>query len=98
MFFCSVEYEEGKKWVKEELVFTKNKDVNFFEVTIRVLGALLTNYHFTGDEMFLDKAVSFRNIIWAHERYQLEAATYVLHINKAPVFTKKLTEKNVSIH
>ncbi|XP_026325954.1 endoplasmic reticulum mannosyl-oligosaccharide 1,2-alpha-mannosidase isoform X3 [Hyposmocoma kahamanoa] len=50
------EYEEGKKWVKEELVFTKNKDVNFFEVTIRVLGALLTNYHFTGDEMFLDKA------------------------------------------
>ncbi|XP_014366340.2 endoplasmic reticulum mannosyl-oligosaccharide 1,2-alpha-mannosidase [Papilio machaon] len=50
------EYEEGKKWIKTELIFTKNKDVNFFEVTIRVLGALLTNYHFSQDEMFLDKA------------------------------------------
>ncbi|CAG4955499.1 unnamed protein product [Colias eurytheme] len=50
------EYEEGREWIKNELVFTKNKDVNFFETTIRVLGALLTNYHFTGDNMFLEKA------------------------------------------
>ncbi|XP_059054476.1 endoplasmic reticulum mannosyl-oligosaccharide 1,2-alpha-mannosidase [Achroia grisella] len=50
------EFEEGKQWVKNELIFTKSKDVNFFEVTIRVLGALLTNYHFTQDEMFLNKA------------------------------------------
>ncbi|CAG4939913.1 unnamed protein product [Parnassius apollo] len=50
------EYEEGRKWIKEELIFTKNKDVNFFEVTIRVLGALLSNYHFTQDAMFLNKA------------------------------------------
>ncbi|CAK1588611.1 unnamed protein product [Parnassius mnemosyne] len=50
------EYEEGRKWIKEELIFTKNKDVNFFEVTIRVLGALLSNYHFTQDDMFLNKA------------------------------------------
>ncbi|XP_039764004.1 endoplasmic reticulum mannosyl-oligosaccharide 1,2-alpha-mannosidase isoform X1 [Pararge aegeria] len=50
------EYEEGKQWIKTDLVFTKNKDVNFFEVTIRVLGALLTNYHFSQDSMFLEKA------------------------------------------
>ncbi|XP_063837980.1 endoplasmic reticulum mannosyl-oligosaccharide 1,2-alpha-mannosidase [Ostrinia nubilalis] len=50
------EFEEGKQWIKDQLIFTKNKDVNFFEVTIRVLGALLTNYHFTQDEMFLEKA------------------------------------------
>ncbi|XP_045783821.1 endoplasmic reticulum mannosyl-oligosaccharide 1,2-alpha-mannosidase isoform X2 [Maniola jurtina] len=50
------EFEEGRQWIKTELVFTKNKDVNFFEVTIRVLGALLTNYHFTQDPMFLEKA------------------------------------------
>ncbi|CAH2985583.1 unnamed protein product [Chilo suppressalis] len=50
------EFEEGRQWIKDNLVFTKNKDVNFFEVTIRVLGALLSNYHFTQDEMFLDKA------------------------------------------
>ncbi|XP_049886281.1 endoplasmic reticulum mannosyl-oligosaccharide 1,2-alpha-mannosidase isoform X2 [Pectinophora gossypiella] len=51
------EYEEGKEWIRNELVFTKNKDVNFFEVTIRVLGALLTNYHFSQDDMFLKKAL-----------------------------------------
>ncbi|CAH0716043.1 unnamed protein product, partial [Brenthis ino] len=50
------EFEEGREWIKNELIFSKNKDVNFFEVTIRVLGALLTNYHFTQDPMFLDKA------------------------------------------
>nr|XP_034839170.1 LOW QUALITY PROTEIN: endoplasmic reticulum mannosyl-oligosaccharide 1,2-alpha-mannosidase-like [Maniola hyperantus] len=50
------EFEEGRQWVNSELVFTKNKDVNLFEVTIRVLGALLTNHHFTQDPMFLDKA------------------------------------------
>lgn len=54
----SDEYEEGKQWVEDNLHFTRNKDVNFFEVTIRVLGALLTNYHFTQDKMFLAKAVS----------------------------------------
>lgn len=52
------EFEEGREWISNELIFTKNKDVNFFEVTIRVLGGLLTNYHFTQDEMFLKKAVS----------------------------------------
>ncbi|XP_048488574.1 endoplasmic reticulum mannosyl-oligosaccharide 1,2-alpha-mannosidase isoform X2 [Plutella xylostella] len=52
----SDEYEEGKQWVEDNLHFTRNKDVNFFEVTIRVLGALLTNYHFTQDKMFLAKA------------------------------------------
>ncbi|XP_073943398.1 endoplasmic reticulum mannosyl-oligosaccharide 1,2-alpha-mannosidase-like [Choristoneura fumiferana] len=50
------EFEEGREWISNELIFTKNKDVNFFEVTIRVLGGLLTNYHFTQDEMFLKKA------------------------------------------
>lgn len=52
------EFEEGKQWIQNELVFTKNKDVNFFEVTIRVLGGLLSCYHFTQDRMFLTKAVS----------------------------------------
>ncbi|XP_061729539.1 endoplasmic reticulum mannosyl-oligosaccharide 1,2-alpha-mannosidase [Cydia pomonella] len=50
------EFDEGREWISKELVFTRNKDVNFFEVTIRVLGGLLTNYHYTQDEMFLKKA------------------------------------------
>ncbi|XP_077302061.1 alpha-Mannosidase class I b [Arctopsyche grandis] len=51
------EYKEAKDWVATKLSFDVNKDVNLFEVTIRVLGALLSNYHLTGDSMFLDKAV-----------------------------------------
>lgn len=32
-------------------------DVNLFETTIRVLGGLLSTYHLTGDQLFLEKAV-----------------------------------------
>ncbi|CAH0578042.1 unnamed protein product [Chrysodeixis includens] len=59
------EFEEGKQWIKNELVFTKNKDVNFFEVTIRVLGAMLSCYHFTQDEMFLSKATDLGDRLMA---------------------------------
>lgn len=39
-------------------MFTMNRDVNLFEVTIRVLGGLLAAYHLSGDILFLNKAVS----------------------------------------
>lgn len=41
-------------------MFTMNRDVNLFEVTIRVLGGLLAAYHLSGDILFLNKAVSSR--------------------------------------
>ncbi|XP_076140913.1 endoplasmic reticulum mannosyl-oligosaccharide 1,2-alpha-mannosidase isoform X1 [Alosa pseudoharengus] len=50
------EFEEARIWVKDELSFNKNVDVNLFETTIRILGGLLSTYHLTGDELFLDKA------------------------------------------
>uniref|UniRef100_A0A3B4Y542 alpha-1,2-Mannosidase n=1 Tax=Seriola lalandi dorsalis TaxID=1841481 RepID=A0A3B4Y542_SERLL len=50
------EFEEAKTWVEKELTFNKNVDVNLFETTIRVLGGLLSTYHLTGDQLFLDKA------------------------------------------
>ncbi|XP_063067097.1 endoplasmic reticulum mannosyl-oligosaccharide 1,2-alpha-mannosidase [Engraulis encrasicolus] len=50
------EFEEARVWVKEELSFDRNVDVNLFESTIRILGGLLSAYHLTGDEMFLNKA------------------------------------------
>lgn len=53
------EFEESRIWVDEYLRFDINKDVNLFEVSIRVLGGLLTAYHLTGDKMFLTKAVSY---------------------------------------
>lgn len=50
------EFEESKAWIEKELSFNKNVDVNLFETTIRVLGGLLSTYHLTGDQLFLDKA------------------------------------------
>ncbi|XP_076662021.1 alpha-Mannosidase class I b [Halictus rubicundus] len=50
------EFLEAKAWVDKSLVFTLNRDVNLFEVTIRVLGGLLSAYHLSGDKVFLNKA------------------------------------------
>ncbi|CAB3364923.1 Hypothetical predicted protein [Cloeon dipterum] len=51
------EYMEAKKWVEKSLRFDRNQDVNLFEVTIRVLGGLLSSYHLTGEKIFLAKAM-----------------------------------------
>ncbi|XP_008422851.1 endoplasmic reticulum mannosyl-oligosaccharide 1,2-alpha-mannosidase isoform X2 [Poecilia reticulata] len=50
------EFAEARSWVEKELSFDKNVDVNLFETTIRILGGLLSCYHLTGDQLFLDKA------------------------------------------
>uniref|UniRef100_T1JM49 alpha-1,2-Mannosidase n=1 Tax=Strigamia maritima TaxID=126957 RepID=T1JM49_STRMM len=51
------EYDDARQYISEVLNFDKNKDVNCFEVTIRVLGGLLGTYHLTNDELFKNKAV-----------------------------------------
>ncbi|MEQ2181488.1 Endoplasmic reticulum mannosyl-oligosaccharide 1,2-alpha-mannosidase [Goodea atripinnis] len=51
-------FAEARSWVEKELSFDKNVDVNLFETTIRILGGLLSCYHLTGDQLFLDKAVN----------------------------------------
>lgn len=58
VYFLSTEFLEAKIWIEKNLVFTSNRDVNLFEVTIRVLGGLLSAYHLSGDKVFLNKAVS----------------------------------------
>ncbi|XP_062874122.1 mannosidase, alpha, class 1B, member 1b [Trichomycterus rosablanca] len=50
------EFMEARQWVAENLSFNKNVEVNLFESTIRILGGLLSTYHLTGDELFLEKA------------------------------------------
>ncbi len=52
------EFEEARLWVKQNLSFTRNEDLNLFETTIRVLGGLLSTYHLSNDNIFLDKAVT----------------------------------------
>ncbi|XP_023147285.2 endoplasmic reticulum mannosyl-oligosaccharide 1,2-alpha-mannosidase isoform X3 [Amphiprion ocellaris] len=50
------EFAEARRWVEKELSFDKNVDVNLFETTIRILGGLLSCYHLSGDQLFLEKA------------------------------------------
>lgn len=50
------EFAEARSWVEMELSFDKDVDVNLFETTIRILGGLLSTYHLTKDQLFLEKA------------------------------------------
>jgi hypothetical protein len=52
------EFQEAKAWVRDELDFDQDGEVNLFETTIRVLGGLLSAYDQSGqDPVFLTKAV-----------------------------------------
>lgn len=51
------EYQEAREWIDKQLHFDINRDVNLFEVTIRVLGGLLSIYHLTEDPLYLNKAI-----------------------------------------
>ncbi|KAI7820569.1 glycoside hydrolase [Gamsiella multidivaricata] len=52
------EFEEARAWVRDELDFNQEGQVNLFETTIRVLGGLLAAYDQSGhDSIFLTKAV-----------------------------------------
>ncbi|XP_053679886.1 endoplasmic reticulum mannosyl-oligosaccharide 1,2-alpha-mannosidase [Anopheles nili] len=55
------EYDEARTWIDKYLKFDVNREVNLFEVTIRVVGGLLSAYHLSGDRMFLDKAIDLGN-------------------------------------
>lgn len=55
------EFKEARDWTEKNLHFNQNRNVNLFEVTIRVLGGLLSSYHLSGDDMFLHKAVELGN-------------------------------------
>ncbi len=50
-----------KQYILENLSFDKDFEVQNFEVTIRLLGGLLTNYQLTGDKRFLNLAEDLGN-------------------------------------
>ena len=51
-------FKEARDWVEKELKFDYQEgESNVFEITIRVLGGLMSSFHFTNDKMFLEKAV-----------------------------------------
>jgi len=50
------EADATRKYITENLKFDKNFDVQNFEITIRLLGGLLSNYQITGDKKLLAMA------------------------------------------
>ncbi len=55
------QFEEAKKWVKNDLNLNVDRYNNLFEITIRILGGLLSAFHLSGDEIFLEKAYDLGN-------------------------------------
>src|SRR5690348_12265360 len=56
-----VEAAKTKQYILANLSFDKDIEVQNFEITIRLLGALLTNYQLTGDKRFLNLAEDLAN-------------------------------------
>ncbi len=55
------EAEEAKQLIKESLSFDKDISVKNFEITIRLLGGLLSAYELDGDKKFLELAEDLGN-------------------------------------
>lgn len=71
IIFIIPEFEEARNWVELYLKLDVNRDINLFEVTIRVLGGLLSAYHLSGDKLFLTKAVRKIRMFDVHEKNEL---------------------------
>jgi hypothetical protein len=58
------EFEEAREWVATNLTFsTVFTPVSVFEVTIRILGGLLSTYEMTFDPLFLSKSQQLAEIL-----------------------------------
>jgi mannosyl-oligosaccharide alpha-1,2-mannosidase len=54
------EYNNAREWIAKSFDVNSNSVDKFnshFEITIRILGGLLSIYHLTADEIFLQRAV-----------------------------------------
>jgi len=58
------EYSRARDWVTNKMTFDRDANFNTFEITIRVLGGLLSAYHLSGqDPIYLEKAKELGNRI-----------------------------------
>ena len=48
---CPEEVSRARDWIKNDLDYTFDYNVNTFETTIRMLGGLLSAYHFSNDDV-----------------------------------------------
>lgn len=54
-------FKEAREWVETSLSFEIDKYNNLFEITIRILGGLLSAYNLSKDQIFLEKAYDLGN-------------------------------------
>lgn len=54
---CEEEIKKARNWIKQDLDYLFDYEVNVFETTIRMLGGLLSAHHLSEDDVYLDKAV-----------------------------------------
>ena len=52
------EYQHARLWIADSLLFNQSGLLSAFEVTVRVLGGLLSTYCLSLDPLFLDKAAN----------------------------------------
>lgn len=57
------EFERAKKWVRDDLNYHFDYNVNVFETTIRMLGGLLSAFHLSNSDIFLDRAADLANAL-----------------------------------
>lgn len=55
------ELHKARNWVRNELNYDMDYNVNTFETTIRMLGGLLSAHYLTHDDLYLDKATDLAN-------------------------------------
>ena len=77
-----VEFKEARDWVAHNLTFDIGRDVNLFECTIRILGGLLSAYHLSADNVFLQKAVS----LFVYDLTENARSSYV-SVDEGSMFT-----------
>ena len=58
------EFNGAKDWVDHKFNPSVDADVNVFEVTIRVMGGLLSAYHYSQDAVFLEKVRRLKGWWW----------------------------------
>lgn len=60
---CKEELARATKWVREDLNYHFDYAVSMFETTIRMLGGLLSAFHLSNDDVFLDRAADLANAL-----------------------------------
>ncbi|EGV59931.1 hypothetical protein CANTEDRAFT_110685 [Yamadazyma tenuis ATCC 10573] len=54
---CPGEVLRARNWIKSVLDYNIDYEVNVFETTIRMMGGLLSAFHLSEDDLYLDRAV-----------------------------------------